>query len=81
MIKDYQKGLSIKELEKKYNTSSGMIYYKFKKLGIPNRGKRVPYKISIYKKEDMKIAYNKLYSNTNLYLNRKKEDLFRLISK
>ena len=36
------------------------------------------YRLGIYKKEDIKKVYHYLYDNTDLYLARKKTDLFRL---
>ena len=38
------------------------------------------YRISIYRKEDILRVYHYLYDNTNLYLERKKTDLYRLAS-
>lgn len=39
------------------------------------------YRLGIYKKEDIKKVYHYLYDNTELYLDRKKLDLFRLAEK
>lgn len=43
LIRDYQMGIPIKELERKYKMSSGSIYYYFKKLNIPKKGYTIHY--------------------------------------
>ena len=36
------------------------------------------YRLSVYRKEDIKRIYHYLYDNQTLYLDRKKQDLSRL---
>lgn len=43
LIEDYKKGMSIKDLQVKYNKSVGSIYYLLKKNSISTRGYIIPY--------------------------------------